>query len=169
MRDGKTSRFWRWGSTVLPSLLAAEALSTWGFETSVCAMRFLRPWMQPLFGGALQCQLVLTVESTVCRAVCSAEAIHQILEPGLVAKVRGLGLPAIPRDRRGAAPEQFQLDAEGSSAPAFSSSAFLNLPGASSPDAGDRPRPPANFFFPVSGQPSGCRTCGETTGLLRLI
>ena len=116
VRDGKDLAILAMGSTVLPSLLAAEALSTWGFETSVYAMRFLRPLDAASLREALQCQLVLTVEEHCLQGglhTAVLETIHQILEPGLVAKVRGLGLPGHPAIDVGAAPEQFQLDAEG--------------------------------------------------------
>ena len=105
------------GSTVLPSLLAAEALSTWGFEASVYAMRFVRPIDMGALQEALQGQPVLTVEEHCLQGGLNTavlEGLYQRPESSNPPpRVFGLGLRGHPAIEAGASPEQFNLHAEG--------------------------------------------------------
>lgn len=117
VREGSHLSILALGSTVLPSLLAAEALSTWGFEASVYAMRFVRPIDMSALQGALQGQPVLTVEEHCLQGGLNTavlEGLYQRPESAsLPPQVMGIGLTGHPPIEAGASPEQFGLHAEG--------------------------------------------------------
>ena len=117
VRDGQHISILALGSTVLPSLLAAEALSTWGFETNVYAMRFVRPLDMKAVREALHYQPVLTVEEHCLQGglhTAVLEGIHQTPEFSTrPVQVTGLGLRGHPVIEVGSTAEQFALHAEG--------------------------------------------------------
>jgi transketolase C-terminal domain/subunit len=129
------------GSMLLPSLLAAEALVTWGYDASVVSARFVRPLDASLITSLLQTptagensgealpakvpsgRVLLTVEEHCIQgglhtAVLDAlsarlSSLKQPIHDAIWPKIAGLGLPAHPPITVGSGLEQFRLDAEG--------------------------------------------------------
>lgn len=126
------------GSMLLPCLLAAEALVTWGYDAGVISARFIRPLDPQLINSLLtpaltessqeavplkKPRVVLTVEEHCIQGGLHTAVLDALsarisspknpLPEALWPKISGLGLPAHPPITVGSGLEQFRLDAEG--------------------------------------------------------
>lgn len=128
LREGNDVRIVASGSMVLPALLAAESLVTWGYEAQVISARFVRPIDPALVETLLASdgsysRPILTVEEH-----CHQGGLHTAVLEALSArvnspksplaqwtwpKIAGLGLPTHPPIPIGSGLEQYHLDAEG--------------------------------------------------------
>ena len=114
LRKGDALAILALGSTVFPSLLAAEGMSSWGVEVAVFDVRFLKPMDLRSLEAAAQCPHILTVEEHCIQGGLSTVVLESLQTLGVHPNsTMGLGLPTHPPVAAGAMPEQFDLHAEG--------------------------------------------------------
>ncbi len=80
LREGGDLAIIALGSTVFPSVLAAETLNGWGVKASVFDCRYLRPIDEEMIIEAAACQKILTAEEHALHgglATTILEALHQ--------------------------------------------------------------------------------------------
>jgi 1-deoxy-D-xylulose-5-phosphate synthase len=83
------------GSTVAPSLEAAEHLALWGIDATVINARFAKPLdTELILEAAACCKKIVTVEENVLRGGFGAGVLEVVEEAGLSdIRVRRLGIP----------------------------------------------------------------------------
>lgn len=130
LRRGDRAAILAIGSTVFPSVLAAESLKAWGVEAAVYDMRFVAPLDEELLKEAAATGVILTVEEHLVSGGFGAAVLERIAALGLdPVKVRCLGVGEGEHPVQLAAPlEAFGLDAH-SIAQALREQLGLSAPG----------------------------------------
>ena len=114
LRAGRDLAILALGSTVFPSVLAAESLAAWGVDCTVFDVRFVEPLDAQMLEQAAACGRILTVEEH-CRQGGLGTAVLEGLQQGGLHQVAtwSLGLPDDEPIPVGSTMEQFGLFAEG--------------------------------------------------------
>jgi len=114
LRAGRDLAILALGSTVFPSVLAAESLAAWGVDCTVFDARFVEPLDPQMLEQAAACGRILTVEEH-CRQGGLGTAVLEGLQKGGLHQVAtwSLGLPDDEPIPVGSTLEQFGLFAEG--------------------------------------------------------
>lgn len=113
LRPGHHAAILALGPMVYASLLAAEAISSWGLEVQVWDMRFLKPLDHEALAQAAATGHLLTVEEHCLQGGLATMVLETLSQLELSAKVHHLALPATPPIENGAPAEEFGLDADG--------------------------------------------------------
>lgn len=113
LRPGHHAAILALGPMVYASLLAAEAISSWGLECQVWDMRFLKPLDREALAQAALTGHLLTVEEHCLQGGLATMVLETLSQMELSAKVHHLALPATPPIENGAPAEEFGLDADG--------------------------------------------------------
>ena len=114
LRKGSKMALLALGSTVFPSLLAAEALGAWGADCSVYDVRFLKPFDLELLREIASSPRLLTVEEHCVQGGLHTTVLEawQLLDLPPI-PIHGMGLPIHPPIEAGSTLEQYDLHAEG--------------------------------------------------------
>ncbi|MBX3167757.1 MAG: hypothetical protein KF760_10115 [Candidatus Eremiobacteraeota bacterium] len=113
LRPGQHAAILALGPMVYASLLAAEAISSWGLECQVWDVRFLKPLDREALAQAAATGYLLTVEEHCLQGGLATMVLETLSQLELSAKVHHLALPATPPIENGAPAEEFGLDADG--------------------------------------------------------
>ncbi len=113
LRPGHHAAILALGPMVYASLLAAEAISSWGLECQVWDMRFLKPLDREALAEAAATGHLLTVEEHCLQGGLATMVLETLSQLELSAKVHHLALPATPPIENGSPAEEFGLDADG--------------------------------------------------------
>lgn len=113
LRPGHHAAILALGPMVYASLLAAEAIASWGLECQVWDVRFLKPLDREALAQAASTGHVLTVEEHCLQGGLATMVLETLSQMELNAKVQHLALPATPPIENGAPAEEFGLDADG--------------------------------------------------------
>lgn len=113
LRPGSNAAILALGPMVYASLLAAEAVSSWGLECQVWDIRFLKPLDREMLAEAAATGHILTVEEHCLQGGLATMVLETLSQMEISAKVHQLALPATPPILAGTPGEEFGLDADG--------------------------------------------------------